>query len=107
MKQYSHVRIRQTAVLQPCSTHSNHIAPSTPDVHTALNLAEPPDATVMHVSVRSFAPTSNEDLKKPKKRGSRRGRSSSGADGAAATGPRGEDDEDDGAGGCCSGCVIC
>ncbi|KAG8887657.1 hypothetical protein FRC00_000334, partial [Tulasnella sp. 408] len=58
-----------TAVLQPYSTHSNHIAPSTPDVHTALNLAEPPDATVMHVSVRSFAPTSNEDLKKPKKRG--------------------------------------
>lgn len=76
-------------------------------VLSSLNLAEPPDATVMHVSVRSFAPTSNEDLKKPKKRGSRRGRSSSGADGAAATGPRGEDDEDDGAGGCCSGCVIC
>ncbi|KAG8979958.1 hypothetical protein FRC05_007401 [Tulasnella sp. 425] len=73
----------------------------------ALNLAEPPDATVMHVSVRSFAPTSNEDLKKPKKRGSRRGRSSSAADGAAATGVRGDDDEDDGAGGCCSGCVIC
>lgn len=74
---------------------------------SSLNLAEPPDATVMHVSVRSFAPTSNEDLKKPKKRGSRRGRSSSAADGAAATGVRGDDDEDDGAGGCCSGCVIC
>ncbi|KAG8980637.1 hypothetical protein FRB90_007581, partial [Tulasnella sp. 427] len=72
---------------------------------SSLNLAEPPDATVMHVSVRSFAPTSNDDVKKPKKRGSRRGRSSSGADGAIATGARGDGDETDNAGGCC--CVIC
>jgi len=75
----------------------------------SLNLPEPPESTVVHVSVRSFAPTSSdEDLKKkPKKRGSRRSRAS-GADGGTAGADAADDGEleDEGAGGCC-GCVIC
>jgi len=83
---------------------------------SSLNLAEPPESTVVHISVRSFAPASDEDdnlKKKQKKRASRRGRSGTtdnagGADntGSGAAARVAADAEDEGRGGCC-GCVIC
>jgi len=77
---------------------------------TSLNLPEPPESTVVHVSVRSFAPTSSdEDMKKkPKKRGTRRGRSTgtdAGVNGADVI--NGGELEDEGSRGCCGGCIIC
>lgn len=75
---------------------------------SSLNLPEAPETTVVHVSVRSFAPASEgEDLKKkPKKRGSRRGRGSPAEAGNVEDSREDGDAEDQGAGGCC-GCIIC
>lgn len=81
---------------------------------SSLNLAAPPESTVVHVSVRSFAPPSDDDdalKKKQKKRSTRRGRregsgtdTGSGAElGEGAGNARA--DRDEGAG--CCGCVIC
>jgi len=85
---------------------------------SSLNLAAPPESTVFHVSVRSFAPPSDEDdalKKKQRKRGSRRSRGNtldgSGADarnGVDTGVPAGTNTQRDRENrtGCC-GCVIC
>jgi len=86
---------------------------------SSLNLATPPEPTVVHVSVRSFAPPSDDDdglKKKQKKRGTRRGRGNnregSGADPAsgaevgdqgAVTNAQADNEESTG----CCGCIIC
>ncbi|KAK7061217.1 ubiquitin-like protein 3 [Favolaschia claudopus] len=65
----------------------------------------PPPPTIVHLSIRAYAPPS-EDAPKKKKSLRRRGtanNTSTESDGAAA--PSGGDDDD--AGGCCSGCIIC
>lgn len=89
---------------------TQYTALTTATPSTALNLPEPPESTVVHVSVRSFAPTSSdEDMKKkPKKRGTRRGRSTGTDAGTGGVDVRdGGDAEDEASGGCCGGCVIC
>jgi len=87
---------------------------------SSLNLAAPPESTVVHISVRSFAPPSDDDdglKKKQKKRGTtnRRGgrgntRDVSGTDpgsgaeaGTAVGGNAAEGEESTG----CCGCIIC
>jgi len=71
---------------------------------SSLNLPPPPDATVVHVSVRTFVTmTSDEDLKKPKKRSSRRSRPS-GPEAVADAG--GHEPTGASRSGCCGGCII-
>ncbi|KAG9005291.1 hypothetical protein FRB94_000416 [Tulasnella sp. JGI-2019a] len=82
---------------------------------SSLNLAAPPESTVVHISIRSFAPPSDDDdglKKKSKKRGGRRGRSGApGTDpgsgpGEASGTARGAQADGDDTTGCC-GCIIC
>ena len=80
-----------------------------PDHSTALNLPLPPETTVVHVSVRSFAPTSgDEDLKKKRGKRSTRRTRASGTDASAPAGAAGAGGETttDASRGCC-GCIIC
>ncbi|KAH8076010.1 ubiquitin-related domain-containing protein [Cristinia sonorae] len=74
----------------------------TPSMSPSANAQEPPSSpptsTIVHLSIRAYAPPTQDATKK-----SRRSRQSQ----TGVSGERAGEGDEEGAGGCCRGCVIC